>query len=164
MSKHSWRRTSPLKFMLIASWFVTLFCHIFQSHISVTYVCHMFLSHFPFTFVPKKCHTLFKQRQMYFFQNHYIQENYSACSVGSTSNCCDRVGAKLKEIGLMVFGPRSSVKECGLLDKVLYFKLNYQLQFKCNCLNNTKLVAANDRLFLIVMRLSLVPITSFSMA
>jgi hypothetical protein len=47
-----------------------------------------------------------------------VLENQPACSGGSNSKCCDNVGTKLKEIGLMVFGPRSSLKECGLLDQV----------------------------------------------
>ena len=47
-----------------------------------------------------------------------VLENLPACSGGSSSKCCDNVGKKLKEIGLMVFGPRSSLKECGLLDQV----------------------------------------------
>jgi hypothetical protein len=49
-----------------------------------------------------------------------ILENYPACSGDSSSKCCDNIGTKLKEIGLMVFGPRSSLKECGLLDQVQY--------------------------------------------
>ena len=48
-----------------------------------------------------------------------ILEDLPKCS---GSKCCDNVGAKLKEIGQMVFGPRSSLKECGLLDQVgIYF-------------------------------------------
>jgi hypothetical protein len=50
-----------------------------------------------------------------------ILENYPACSGDSSSTkCCNNIGTKLKEIGLMVFGPRSSLKECGLLDQVQY--------------------------------------------
>jgi hypothetical protein len=47
-----------------------------------------------------------------------ILEDLPNCSGGSSSKCCDNVGAKLKDIGQMVFGPRSSLKECGLLDQV----------------------------------------------
>lgn len=46
-----------------------------------------------------------------------IVEDWPPCSGSSDSKCCDNVGTKLKDIGLIVFGPRSSVKECGLLDQ-----------------------------------------------
>jgi hypothetical protein len=39
-------------------------------------------------------------------QVNCITENLEPCSGGSNSKCCDKVGAKLKEIGLVVFGPR----------------------------------------------------------
>ena len=56
-----------------------------------------------------------------------IQEDLPNCG-GSGSKCCDNVGAKLKEIGPMVFGPRSALKECGLLDQVVIkVRLGYNI-------------------------------------
>lgn len=39
-------------------------------------------------------------------QVNCIVEDLDPCSGGSSSKCCDKVGAKLKEIGLVAFGPR----------------------------------------------------------